>query len=82
MIYSIDSGDSTIYCVQNKSMYDILYETHYNIGRGGKHKMIAETKKKYKNITQELYYIIYLKHCEPCQMKQKCKKKKVLLLSQ
>jgi hypothetical protein len=36
--------------------------------------MIAETKKKYKNITQEII-LMYFKYCEPCQMKQKCKKK-------
>jgi len=35
-------------------MYDILHEIRYNIGHGGKHRMIAETKKKYKNITQEI----------------------------
>lgn len=75
LIYPIDGGDSTIYYyVQNESMYDILHEIHYNIGHGGKHRMIAETKKKYKNITQEII-LMYLKYCEPCQMKQKCKKK-------
>jgi len=61
-------------------MYDILHEIHYNIGHVDKHRMIAGTKKKYKNITQEVI-LMYLKHCEPCQMKQKCKKK-ALLLSQ
>jgi hypothetical protein len=35
LIYSIDGGDSTIYYyVQNKIMYDILHEIHYNIGHG------------------------------------------------
>jgi len=79
LIYPIDSGNSTIYYyVQNESMYDILHEIHYNIDHGGKHRMIAETKKKYKNITQEVI-LMYLKHCEPCQMKQKCKKEKGLV---
>jgi len=47
------------------------------VGRvGGKHRMIAETQK----ITQEII-LIYLKHyCEPCQVKQKCKKKGLVTL--
>jgi len=49
-----------------------------SIGHGGKHRMNAEVKKKYKNITQEAVSI-YLKFCESCQSKQKSKNKGLVI---
>jgi hypothetical protein len=53
--------------------YDILNEIHLNIGHGGKHRMMAEIKKKYKNLTQVVF--IFLKFCGPCQTKLSSKQK-------
>jgi len=35
-----------LYYVKNNELYDILNEIHLNIGHGGKHRMMAEIKKK------------------------------------
>lgn len=63
-----------VFYVKNEEMYDILHNTHLKIGHGGKHKMFAEVKKKYKNVSQEVIKM-YLKYCEPCQTRMKSKKK-------
>lgn len=59
-------------------IYYVLHDVHLNIGHGGKHRMNAEVKKKYKNITQELVSI-YFKLCESCQSKQKSKSKALVI---
>lgn len=61
-----DGKNNILYYVKNEELYDILYETHTNVGHGGKHRMISEIKLKCKHITQELI-LLYLKFCEPCQ---------------
>jgi hypothetical protein len=43
-----------LYYVKNDEFYDILNEIHLNIDHGGKHRMMAEIKKKFKNSTQEV----------------------------
>lgn len=50
-------------------MFDILYKSHSKIGHGGKHRMVYELQKKYKNATQEIISI-FLKLCKTCQLKQ------------
>lgn len=59
------------YYVKNDEMYDVLHTTHLDIGHGGKHRMFAEAKKRYKNVTQEIIKI-YLTCCVSCRSKAKC----------
>lgn len=70
----VEGNTKFVFYVKNEEMYDILHSTHLKIGHGGKHKMFAEVKKKYKNVSQEVIKM-YLKYCEPCQMRMKSKRK-------
>lgn len=75
LIAPVEKGSTNLlYYVKNNELYDILNEIHLNIGHGGKHRMMAEIKKKYKNLTQEVV-LMYLKFCGPCQTKLSYKRK-------
>jgi len=75
LIAPVEKGSTNLlYYVKNDELYDILNEIHLNIGHGGKHRMMAEIKKKYKNLTQEVV-LMFLKFCGPCQTKLSSKRK-------
>ncbi|CAI6370762.1 unnamed protein product [Macrosiphum euphorbiae] len=59
----LESNTNIVYYITNENIYDVLHDVHLSIGHGGKHRMNAEVKKKYKNITQEAVSI-YLKFCQ------------------
>lgn len=69
LIAPVEKGSTNLlYYVKNDELYDILNEIHLNIGHGGNNQVMAEIKKKYKNLTQEVV-LIFLKFCGPCQTK-------------
>lgn len=75
LIVPLKEGETCIiYYICNEEMFDILYETHVSIGHGGKNRMLAELKKKYKNATEEAI-LLFLKQCVACQKKQKSMRK-------
>jgi len=49
----LEGNTNILYYITNENIYDVLHDVHLSIGHGGKHRMNAEVKKKYKNITQE-----------------------------
>lgn len=47
----LESNVNILYYITNENIfYDVLHEVHFSIGRGGKHRINAEVKKKYTNI--------------------------------
>lgn len=60
-------------------MFDVLYDADVSIGHGWKHRMVSELSKKYKNCTQEIVLLLFLKLCVSCQMKQKSIKKGIVV---
>lgn len=66
--------DPIIYYTYIEEVFDIIHESHLSIGHGGRNRMMAELKSKYKNITIELINT-YLNLCEPCQKKMSIPKK-------
>lgn len=74
----LEGNTNILYYITNENIYDVLHDVHLSIGHGGKHRMNAEVKKKYKNITQEAVSI-YLKFCKSCQSKQKSKSKGLVI---
>ncbi|XP_060836162.1 KRAB-A domain-containing protein 2-like [Rhopalosiphum padi] len=74
----LEGNTNILYYITDENIYDVLHDVHLSIGHGGKHRMNAEVKKKYKNITQEAVSI-NLKFCESCQSKQKSKSKGLVI---
>ncbi|XP_068246734.1 uncharacterized protein [Palaemon carinicauda] len=52
-----------------EEVFDIVKAAHEGIGHGGGKKTIAEVKKKWSNITQEVCYL-YISFCEHCHQKK------------
>ncbi|XP_068247985.1 KRAB-A domain-containing protein 2-like [Palaemon carinicauda] len=52
-----------------EEVFDIVKAAHEGIGHGGCKKTIAEVKKKWSNITQEVCYF-YISFCERCHQKK------------
>jgi hypothetical protein len=53
LIAPVKKGSTNLlYYVKNDDLYDILSEIHLNIDYGGKHRIMAEIKKKFKNLTK------------------------------
>ena len=79
LIFPIHEGNSTVmYYVTNEDLFDVLMTTHKNIGHGGRHRMMAELKKQYKNVTQEVVSV-FLKLCVPCQKKMSSQRKGLVI---
>lgn len=74
LIAPVPPGESNIRYFVTNEMFDMLYVTHLSIRHGGKHRMVHEVNKKYKNLMQEVVKL-YLKLCMPCQKKLKSQKK-------
>uniref|UniRef100_A0A1B6DP93 Integrase zinc-binding domain-containing protein n=1 Tax=Clastoptera arizonana TaxID=38151 RepID=A0A1B6DP93_9HEMI len=53
-------------------LYDVIDAAHGAVGHGGRDRMLAETSKKYANITKEEIQL-YLSMCQVCHMKKKKK---------
>ncbi|XP_063803341.1 KRAB-A domain-containing protein 2-like [Pseudophryne corroboree] len=73
-----ETSTSVQYYITNEDMYDVLHEAHVNTGHGGKHRMLAELKKSYKNVTQEVV-LLFLKLCLTCQQKLSSQKKAIVV---
>lgn len=58
-------------------LYDVIDAAHVAVGHGGRDRLLAETSKKFANITKQMI-ILYLSMCETCQQK-KTKKKRGLV---
>ncbi|XP_049886670.1 KRAB-A domain-containing protein 2-like [Pectinophora gossypiella] len=65
------------YYLQADELYDVIDAAHVAVGHGGRDRMLAETSKKYANITKEIISL-YLSMCDVCQQK-KTKKKRGLV---
>lgn len=65
-----------VYFVTVDDVFDILLNTHSELGHGGRNRMVHELNNKYANITQEVI-MIFLWLCSVCQKKSSNKKKKV-----
>ncbi|XP_068235798.1 KRAB-A domain-containing protein 2-like [Palaemon carinicauda] len=62
-----------------EEVFDIVKAAHEGIGHGGGKKTIAEVKKKWSNITQEVCYL-YISFCEHCHQKKARKVPKGLVV--
>ncbi|XP_068211789.1 KRAB-A domain-containing protein 2-like [Palaemon carinicauda] len=63
-----DPANNVFKFVAYLKMFDIVKEAHEGIGHSGGKKRIAEVKKNWSNITQEVYYL-YISFCEHCHQK-------------
>lgn len=68
LIRPVDEKNVILYYVTTDELFDILYETHFAIGHGGRNRMVIELKNKYCNITNETI-MVFLKLCTHCQKK-------------
>ncbi|XP_072393262.1 KRAB-A domain-containing protein 2-like isoform X2 [Diabrotica undecimpunctata] len=79
LIAPVAEGETNIrHFARIEDVFDILHEIHLAIGHSGKHRMMKEVNKKYKNITQEVV-MIYLKLCMTCQKRQKFAKRGIVV---
>lgn len=65
------------YYLSSDELYDVIDAAHVAVGHGGRDRMLAETSKKYANITKEMI-CLYLSMCSVCHEK-KTKKKRGLV---
>lgn len=65
------------YYLPADELYDVIDAAHVAVGHGGRDRMLAETSKKYANVTKEMIGL-YLSMCDVCQQK-KTKKKRGLV---
>ncbi|XP_057571523.1 KRAB-A domain-containing protein 2 isoform X2 [Hippopotamus amphibius kiboko] len=56
------------YYVHKEELFDILHDTHLNIGHGGRTRMLKELQGKYGNVTKEVI-VLYLTLCKQCHQK-------------
>ncbi|KAG8507064.1 KRAB-A domain-containing protein 2 [Galemys pyrenaicus] len=54
--------------VHKEELFDILHDTHLNIGHGGQTRMLKELQGKYGNVTKEVI-VLYLTLCKQCHQK-------------
>jgi hypothetical protein len=73
-----EATSDIIYYVVDEEIFDILQSIHVSIGQGGRDRMLRETRKKYKNITQNEVKL-FLELCQPCQQKLKGPKKGIVV---
>lgn len=59
--------DQTRYYV-HKEEFDILHDTHLNIGHGGRTHMLKELQGKYENMTKQVI-VLYLALCKQCHQR-------------
>ena len=79
LIFPVNGEDQSVqYYVHVEEIFDIINDTHMEIGHGGRTRMIKELQKKYRNITTE-QIMIYLNLCETCQKKASMKKKGLVI---
>lgn len=70
-----DVNISFLYFVTNEQqIFDILFQTDISVSHKGKHRMMEELKKKYKNLTQEVVSL-FLKLCILCKKKLEFQKR-------
>uniref|UniRef100_A0A8C2S687 Integrase catalytic domain-containing protein n=2 Tax=Capra hircus TaxID=9925 RepID=A0A8C2S687_CAPHI len=60
--------DRIRYYVHKEELFDILHDTHLNIGHGGRTRMLKELQGKYGNVTKEVI-VLYLTLCKQCHQK-------------
>ena len=63
------------YYLTADELYDIIDAAHIAVGHGGRDRMLAETSKKFANITKEMI-CLFLSMCMVCQQKKNEKKRK------
>lgn len=56
------------YYVHKEELFDILHDTHLNIGHGGRTRMLKELQGRYGNVTKEVI-VLYLTLCKQCHQK-------------
>lgn len=71
------SEENIRYYLPADELYDVIDAAHVAVGHGGRDRMLAETSKKYANITKKMISL-YLSMCGTCQQK-KTKKKRGLI---
>ncbi|KAJ8935409.1 hypothetical protein NQ314_012828 [Rhamnusium bicolor] len=60
-------NEQFLYYVKNEELFNMFFETHINIGHGGRTRMLNKLNDKYKNITRGNN--AFPKFCIPCQKK-------------
>jgi hypothetical protein len=63
-IAPVEKGSTNLlHYVKNDELYDILNEKHLNIGHGGKHRMMAEIKKKIQKFDSRSCTYVHIIYC-------------------
>ncbi|XP_032695845.1 KRAB-A domain-containing protein 2 isoform X1 [Lontra canadensis] len=70
--------DRIRYYVHKEELFDILHDTHLNIGHGGRTRMLKELQGKYGNVTKEVI-VLYLTLCKQCYQKNPVPKRGLAL---
>lgn len=71
----LPTSNSIKYYVYNEEIFEIINAIHFNIGHGGRNKMIYEINLKYKNITREIIMLYLSKFVYNMSKKRKYYKK-------
>lgn len=66
------------YYLTADELYDVIDAAHVAVGHGGRDRMLAETSKKFANITKEMI-CLFLSMCVVCQQKKTKKKERISL---
>lgn len=72
-----DKNVNIKYYLSADEMYDVIDAAHVAVGHGGRDRMLAETSKKFANVTKEMI-CLFLSMCVVCQQK-KTKRKRGLV---
>ena len=63
-------SDEIKYFVSMDQMFDVIKRAHISTGHGGRDKMRKELKKKYANISEEVF-VLFKSFCMECELKRK-----------
>lgn len=70
----LTESEKPIFFVAIDEIFDIIHDTHVNIGHGGRNRIQYAVKEKYANVTKEVI-MLYLPLCLVCQKKSSNKKR-------
>ncbi|XP_031332774.1 KRAB-A domain-containing protein 2-like [Photinus pyralis] len=73
LVAARERNENIKYYLTVDELYDVIDAAHVAVGHGGRDRMLAETSKKYANITKEEIQL-YLSMCQVCHMKKNKKK--------